>query len=348
MPVSSTSLKIPAAVGLPIAVVAGVLMPLQGRVNGALGVRLGDSLAAALVSFGTGLILMTVLTFVLPKGRQGLRLLAGQVRDRRIPAWYLLSGLIGAFYVVGQAATIGLLGVALFTVAVVAGSMLSGLAVDRIGFGPAGRRRITPARALATVLTLAAVVWAVSPRLAAVPAIAVLLLPLLMPFFGGLMQAPQQAVLGSMATAARTPLISTFVNFLGGGIMLLAVWIVKIAVAGVGAPLPADWWYYLGGPLGCLFVAVGSVLVRSIGVLLMGLAIIAGQLLGSLALDAVLPLPGTAILPQTILGTLLTLLAVVVATLPWPRDVFRRRRAAVPAPGRQQNGERQSEQDARR
>ena len=46
---------------------------------------------------------------------------------------------------------------------------------------------------------------------------------------------------------------------------------------------------------------------------------IAGQLLGSLGLDLVLPAPGTVVALPTVLGTLLTLAAIVLASLPWPR-----------------------------
>ena len=64
--------------------------------------------------------------------------------------------------------------------------------------------------------------------------------------------------------------------------MLWAAWLVKVAVAGVGNPLPGEWWYYLGGPMGCVFIGLGALLVRSLGVLVTGLGMIAGQLLGSL------------------------------------------------------------------
>ncbi len=58
----------------------------------------------------------------------------------------------------------GLLGVALFTVATVTGQTLSGLLVDRMGIGPAGKRSITGIRVIGSILTVAAVAWAVSPR----------------------------------------------------------------------------------------------------------------------------------------------------------------------------------------
>lgn len=64
-------------------------------------------------------------------------------------------------------------------------------------------------------------------------------------------------------------------------------------------------------------------LVRSLGILLTGLGMIAGQLLGSLALDIVLRSPGSHVASATVLGTLLTLAAIVVATLPWPRVVLK-------------------------
>jgi transporter family-2 protein len=51
---------------------------------------------------------------------------------------------------------------------------------------------------------------------------------------------------------------------------------------------------------------------------------IAGQLLGSLGLDLLVPAPGTVVAPATVLGTVLTLAAIILATLPWPRGAFRR------------------------
>ncbi len=95
-------------------------------------------------------------------------------------------------------------------------------------------------------------------------------------------------------------------------------------MAGHGNPLPAQWWYYLGGPMGCIFVGIANLLVRSLGVLVAGLGMIAGQLLGSLALDLILPVPGTVIALPTVLGTILTLGAIVLATLPWPKGALKR------------------------
>lgn len=239
-------------------------------------------------------------------------------------------------FVFAQSFTVGLIGVALFTVATVTGQTVSGLLVDSMGIGPAGRRRITLIRLVGCVLTILAVFLAVSPRLAATGTaatpdggpgdggLAALLLVLLLPLLAGFMMSFQQAMNGTATMHYGSPLAATLINFVTGSAALWAAWLVKSAVTGTGNALPGEWWYYLGGPLGCIFIGVGALLVRSLGVLLTGLGMIAGQLVGSLALDLVFPTAGTVVAPATVAGTLLTLAAIVLATLPWPRGAFRR------------------------
>ncbi|MCU1515791.1 MAG: hypothetical protein JWQ75_512 [Pseudarthrobacter sp.] len=327
--------RLPLLAGLPLAVGAGLAIPVQGRINGALGARLNDGIAAAVVSFSTGLVVMVLISLVLPRGRAGLARILPAVRSRAFPPVYVLAGGIGALFVFAQSFTVGLLGVALFTVATVTGQTVSGLLVDRLGIGPAGKKPVTGIRVIGCVLTIAAVAWAVSPRFVA-PAGAgadpggaaggpgSLLIPLLLPVLAGFLMSFQQAMNGTATVHYGTPIAATLVNFVAGNIVLWAAWGIKVAVAGAGSPLPGEWWYYLGGPMGCVFIGLGALLVRSLGVLVTGLGMIAGQLLGSLGLDLLLPAPGTIVAPATVLGTVLTLAAIILATLPWPRGAFRR------------------------
>src|SRR6476661_244795 len=318
--------RLPLPVGLLLAVSAGLLVPVQGRINGALGTTLADGLAAAVVSFSTGLALMIAISLLLPKGRAGLAEVLPAVRERQFPPYYVLAGCIGALFVFAQSFTIGLLGVALFTVAAVTGQTLSGLLVDRMGIGPAGKRPITGIRVLGSVLTVAAVAWAVSPRFSAGESGLQLLVPVMLPLLAGFLMSFQQAMNGTATVHYGTPIAATLVNFIAGAVLLWVAWLIKLAVAGAGNPLPAQWWYYLGGPLGCIFIGIGALLVRSLGVLVTGLGMIAGQLLGSLGLDLAFPAPGTVVALPTVLGTLLTLGAIILATLPWPRGALRRQR----------------------
>ena len=274
------------------------------------------------MSFGTGLVVMLVLCSLLPSGRAGLRAIRPALREGELPRWYLLAGCLGAFMVFSQGLTVSLIGIALFTVATVAGSSVSGLLVDRLGLGPAGHKRATAMRLVSALLTVAGVAWAVSPKLAAGSG-PDWLLPVLLPLAAGFLRSFQQAINAAQAVQSGSVLTATLINFAVGSTLLLALWLAKVLVAGAGNPLPAEWWYYLGGPMGTVFVAVGNVLVRNLGVLLSGLGMIAGQLLGSLLLDVSFPVPGTVVTAATVLGTLLTLGAVVLATLPWPPGAFR-------------------------
>ena len=319
--------RLPLPLGLLAAVTAGLLVPVQARVNGALGTALADGLAAAVVSFTTGLILMIAISLALPRGRAGLAEVLPALRQRRFPRYYVLAGAIGALFVFAQSFTVGLLGVALFTVAAVTGQTLSGLLVDRMGIGPAGKRPITGIRVIGSVLTVAAVAWAVSPRFSGGAGASdplQLILPVLLPVLAGFLMSFQQAMNGTATVHYGTPITATLVNFIAGSVLLWLAWGIKLAIAGAGNGLPGQWWYYLGGPMGCIFIAVAAFLVRSLGVLATGLGMIAGQLLGSLGLDLALPAPGTVVALPTVLGTLLTLAAIVLASLPWSRNALKR------------------------
>ena len=87
------------------AVLAGGAMAVQSRVNGELGARTGDSVAAGLTGFSVGFAIVLLGTALIPAGRRGLLTALGAFRARRLPAIFLLSGVFGAFLVVVQTVT---------------------------------------------------------------------------------------------------------------------------------------------------------------------------------------------------------------------------------------------------
>ncbi|MCQ9163551.1 DMT family transporter [Arthrobacter sp. STN4] len=305
---------VPLPTGLGLAMVAGLALALQSRITGTMGQRLDDGLAAALVSFGSGLLVMVLLTLGTRAGRAGASALRGALSRRELPPWYLAAGTIGASLVLGQGVAVGTVGVALFTIALVAGQTVGGLLVDRVGFGAGGRKRLTAPRLAGSVLTLAAVAWAVSAKFTTLGpgAPALLLLPLLAGLFYGF----QQAMNGRIGAVAGTPLTPTLTNFAAGTVVLLAAWLIKLPFSPPAHALPHDWWLYSAGPLGIVVVFLSAALVRRIGVLLLGLGGVAGQLVGSVLLDLAFPSPVAAVGTATVLGTALTLIAVVIAAAP--------------------------------
>ncbi|MEU2698771.1 DMT family transporter [Micromonospora aurantiaca] len=296
--------------GVGLATASGVMVAVQSRINGELGVRLADGIDAAVVSFGVGLLILLVLVPATPGGRRGLAALRGALRSGALRPWQCLGGVCGAFLVATQGLTIGALGVAVFTVAVVAGQSGSSLLVDRAGIGPAGRQPVTPNRLIGAVLTVLAVLLAVGDRLGDPHALALALLPLA----AGVGIAWQQAVNGRVRAAAGSAMTATLVNFTVGTAALLVTFAVDLAVRGRPAgAFPDEPWLYLGGPLGIVFIALAAALVRFTGVLLLGLATIAGQIVGAVLLDLLLPTAASHPGLDTLLGAALTMVAVLVA-----------------------------------
>ncbi|MGK5672818.1 DMT family transporter [Micromonospora sp. URMC 106] len=304
--------------GVGLATASGVAVAVQSRINGELGVRLADGIAAAVVSFGVGLLVLLVLVPATPGGRRGLVALRAALADGALRPWQCLGGVCGAFLVATQGLTIGTLGVAVFTVAVVAGQSGSSLAVDRAGIGPNGRQPVTAQRLAGAALTVVAVLLAVGDRLGDPGTLGLALLPLL----AGVAIAWQQAVNGRVRMASGSALTATLVNFAVGMAALLATFAVDVAVRGWPAgDLPTEPWLYLGGPIGIVFIAVAAAIVRFTGVLLLGLASIAGQIVGAVLLDVLLPTAASHPSVTTLLGAALTMVAVLVAALapPAPR-----------------------------
>lgn len=301
-----------------VMILSGIAIPAQGRVNAELSSEVDDAYLAAFISFFVGLLVLAVVVFATPPGRSSMRRVAPAFRRGEVRWWYLLAGAVGGYFVLAQTLTIGMIGVAVFTVAVVTGQTLGGLLWDRVGLGPGGRRRITIMRCLGALLTVCAVMWAVSPQLTVADRGLAWLLLVLLPFSGGFLQAAQQALNGRQSAAYGSALPGAFFNFVSGSAVLLVTWVTVSLVQG-GLSLPqfsTTWWHYLGGPLGVVFIVLGALLVTRVGVLLAAMGMIAGQLIGSLLLDLVVPAPGSLVTTATVLGTGLTLVAVLIASLP--------------------------------
>jgi transporter family-2 protein len=324
--------------GVGAAVLGGFGAALQSRVNGTLAEHVGSGFGAAVISFGSGLLWLAVALACWPAARAGVGHVASRLRDGGLRWWELLGGACGGFYVAAQGLTVGTLGVALFMVAVVAGQSTSSLVVDRLGLAPGGVRLVTLGRALGPALTVVAVAIAVSGSIGRVPALGLAVVP----FVAGALQSWQQAMNGRIRAAAvarsdvsRTGAFggvaaATVVNFVVGTTALLVAFAVSVAVAGwpggaLPADLPVDLVLYSGGLIGIAFIAVQAAIVHRIGVLLLGLGMIAGQVVGALVLDVVAPdaaPPG----PAMYAGAALTLVAVAIPVVE-TRLAHRRRTA---------------------
>lgn len=295
-----------------IAFAVGSLVATQSRINGELAVVMGSGVDAATISFVTGFVLVWIFLASTRLGRRGVRALLVAVRNRRLVPWQLLGGFLGAYAVWAQSLAVPVIGVALFTVAVVAGQTSNSLAVDRWGLGAAGRISVTPRRLAAAALGVIAVAVAVSPRLAgeSVPVLA-----LAVSLSAGVLIAIQQAINGVVAKAASSSWTAAGLNFALGA---FALCLVVIILAALGQPfhfsdLPTSPVLYLGGPIGLMFIAGAAWAVPLLGVLRFALVSIAGQLSGAFVWDVLAPTSGSIVSVHLIVGMTLTFVAVVVS-----------------------------------
>ncbi|MFL6124953.1 DMT family transporter [Actinophytocola sp.] len=298
--------------GSALAALGGVALAVQGRINGQLGHQLHDGLLAALISFSVGSVLLLVAAPILPNTRAGFGRLRKALRDRALRPWQMLGGACGAFLVTTQGITVSFLGVAVFTVATVAGQVVSSLPVDRAGLGPGGPQPITLPRAIGASLAVIAVIISVSDQ-GAVAASGGLWWAVL-PAVAGCGLAWQGAMNGRVRDAAADVVMPTVVNFLVGTCALLLAAVVDVIIRGWPATPPGQWWLYVGGPLGIVTIMTAVAAVRVTGVLLLGMASVAGQLVGAVLLDVFVPAAGGPS-ATTLVGIGLTMVAVGIAAI---------------------------------
>ncbi|MFJ2618946.1 DMT family transporter [Glutamicibacter sp. NPDC087344] len=133
------------------AIVVGMLMGFQGAANGAQSAAYGSVVAATLVNFVVGFVVLAAVMVV--------RLSQGTVLEH-LPTepWYYIGGLLGCIFVGLTATVIKHLGVLITSLAAVGGQLVGSLVLDIVV--PAAGSHVSAATVLGTTLTLVAVALA--------------------------------------------------------------------------------------------------------------------------------------------------------------------------------------------
>jgi transporter family-2 protein len=294
-----------------LAALSGVLIALQARANGELSHRLGNGLQAALVSFISGLIIIVVIALFNPSIKEGVRTLRRAVIAKAIPPWTLFAGMLGASFVAVQTQIVPMIGVAIYSVAAIAGQSAISLVVDRIGLTGGGKKEITPRRVTAAFVTVFAVFISVADRLDGKDlSIAAVVLGV----FAGAIVGVQRAMNGQINEHSQQSFTTSLLNFAMGTTFLLVLLLFAMTMGGMRlSPLPAGpWWIYTGGAIGVLYVAFTSTIVQHLGVLTFTLISVGGQLAGSLLIDLYSPTDGVQVSIYLVSGIVLTYLGVLV------------------------------------
>ncbi|MFZ9668758.1 MAG: DMT family transporter [Solirubrobacterales bacterium] len=263
------------AVGM---VAVGLQLSLQAPLNGALARRTG-SIAAALVSFLVGLVLI------------GLLLLAtgdasGLAELGRIEPYELFGGLCGAAYVAAATFAIGKVGAGAIAAATVAGQLTSGIVIDHAGWFGLEPEAAGPLRLLAVpVLVFGALLVSGDRRGAGRIGLGTISpVPLGLVFLAGLAIGIQHPLNSSLADVVGD-LGAAELNFAVGTVALGLALLLTGGLGRIRNAPGAPPWAFAGGVIGAVTVIASLAAVSSIGASVLAATTIAGALLGSVLVD---------------------------------------------------------------
>jgi len=293
-----------------LSALSGVLIVMQSRINGELSLLMGDSLEAALVSFGTGLIFVSLISLVRVDIRAGYRDIFKASKLKQIPSWSLGAGALGASFVAISTHVVPNAGVALFTVASLAGQTTISLWVDHIGVAGGVKTVITKRRIIAACITVSAVIVSAWDR-CVMSDFSILAITLAV--FAGSAVGIQRALNGQINSFSKKSFATSQLNFITGTAFLLLLLVLRSAFTdhSIMNFTTGPWWVFLGGSIGVVYIAFTALAVQYLGVLEFTLFSVGGMLVGSLLLDLLLPTQGTQISPYLIAGIFLTYLGVI-------------------------------------
>ena len=131
-------------------VFAGACIAVQAPINASLGKALQVPIAAAAVSFLAGGVVLWALAFIYS------HLTATPINFAAPERWTLVAGgLLGAFYVFSNITLTPMIGAAAVMALSVAGQLLTGLMLDKVGFMGMAVREISLGRVAGAILLLA-------------------------------------------------------------------------------------------------------------------------------------------------------------------------------------------------
>jgi len=294
-----------------IAFFTATLIAFQARANGELSKLLGNPIQAATVSFGSGLIIIAIFAFTHHGIRQGLLGIKEAVKLGKLPRWNLFAGMLGGTFVAIQTNTVPIIGVAIYSVASIAGQTASSLIVDAYGLSGGAKKHITFRRVLASFITVFAVLVSVWDRIEADD---LSLIPVAFAGLAGGIVGIQRALNGKINIYSGQHWTTSLLNFIMGTSFLLIITAVLIPAGKYEfAALPATpWWIYTGGVLGVIYIAYSATIVQQLGVLASTLLSVGGNLVGALLIDLIAPIHGVSVSIWLVSGICLSFIGVIV------------------------------------
>ena len=133
-----------------LGILAGAVVATQASINAELARGLGSPFAAAATSFLSGTVLLALVTAIVAQAS------GASIGWRVPPLWlFIVGGALGAAFVTSGIILIPRMGAAATMAFIVAGQLMAGMLLDRIGFMGMAVREITLGRISGAIMLLA-------------------------------------------------------------------------------------------------------------------------------------------------------------------------------------------------
>lgn len=296
--------------GVLIAIAAGIIWAIQAKMNAQFGAELDDPLASAATNFITGSLVLLVAAATRPRRTgQSISRLRTALGAKAISPLQLLAGFVGVGIVLAQVYIVDVIGIAAFTVTLVAGSAIAAIVIDATGLGPDGVVRITPLRILGAVVLVIAVALVAFGQGGFSGLTGAAVLGLGVALVTGVLVAMQTAMTGALVQASGAIIVPMLIAFVAGAVVLP---IVRVFLGPLVIPDGVSWIFLIAGPLAVVFVSAAAVLAGRMSLLLLSAGIVIGQTVGAIGIDLIFPTPAGRPGWTAAVGVALAIVAVVI------------------------------------
>lgn len=292
-----------------LAIFVGGLTALQSRVNGRLSIHLENGILAGFISNLSGWVILTIMVALSSSNRASFKASVASIRKGDIKVWEVLGGFGGSFFLAAQGSGVPVIGIALFTISLVAGQTSTSLLVDKLGISPSGKKPITRLRVITAGFTLLGVTVAVIPKLSEG---SFDIFYILVALGVGVIVSFQQAINGRFNVLTQKPIVTAWFNFATGTSLLVVFVAIKSLFGGEIGTFPNNPLLYTGGLLGLTFIAISAYTISELGVLNFIMLSVAGQLFTALLVDALAPVHGSTLSGFVIFGTFITFISIAI------------------------------------
>lgn len=289
------------------AVLAGVGVSVQTSINGHANVAVGSPVLATAINHTSALVLALGVALAMGAFPRAIReLRSGRVK---LKWWWFLGGAMGAAGVFTIVVVTPVVGVVAVAVAVTLGQLAGSVLVDSLGMGAGGRRSLNLLRLVGIGVAVVAVLVGAEGRF---DGAALIVLPLAV--LAGIIIAIQQAANGWLIIATGEFAVMSVINFGVSVLLVGAALTVTVMVQPVNL-VDIPYWAPLGGVLGAVIGVVAALTANKLGVLSLMLCIAAGQAIGGIFLDLLVPVDQVGLTAGSVMGAVLAVCAVGLAGL---------------------------------